>query len=88
MTIDLSELDVDRIAEKVLETLKPLLEDLREPVSMELLNKKQSCKYLSVCNDTFDKYIKSNLRGVKIGKETRYTTRELNEYLGQAGHGT
>jgi hypothetical protein len=83
MTIDLSESDVDRIAEKVLKILKPLLEGLREPANMELLNKKQSCKYLGVCNDTFDKYIKSKLHGVKIGKETRYTTLELNEYLNQ-----
>jgi len=83
MTIDLSESDVDRIAEKVLKILKPLLEGLREPANMELLNKKQSCKYLNVCNDTFDKYIKRELRGVKIGKETRYTTLELNEYLNQ-----
>ena len=45
------------------------------------LNKKQTCEYLNITNNTLDKWIKQGLPCIKIGKTVRFSKSEINRWL-------
>lgn len=45
------------------------------------LNKKQTCEYLNITNNTLDKWIKQGLPCIKIGKTVRFCKSEINRWL-------
>ena len=45
------------------------------------LNKKQTCEYLNITNNTLDKWIKQGLPCIKIGKTVRFSKTEINRWL-------
>ena len=47
----------------------------------QLLNKKQTCEYLNITNNTLDKWIKQGLPGIKVGKTIRFSKSEINLWL-------
>lgn len=47
----------------------------------QLLNKKQTCEYLNITNNTLDKWIKQGLPSIKVGKTIRFSKSEINLWL-------
>ena len=47
----------------------------------QLLNKKQTCEYLNITNNTLDSWIKRGLPAIKIGKTIRFNKEAINSWL-------
>lgn len=45
------------------------------------LNKRQTCEYLGISNNTLDSWIQKGLPVVRIGKTVRFNKIELNHWL-------
>ncbi|MEZ7626333.1 helix-turn-helix domain-containing protein [Streptococcus sp. 27098_8_148] len=45
------------------------------------LNKKQTCEYLNISNNTLDSWIKQGLPCIKVGKTVRFSKTEINRWL-------
>lgn len=44
-------------------------------------NKKQTCEYLNISNNTLDSWIKQGLPCIKVGKTVRFSKTEINRWL-------
>lgn len=47
----------------------------------QFLNKKQTCEYLNISNNTLDNWIKQGLPCIKVGKTVRFSKTEINRWL-------
>lgn len=45
------------------------------------LNKKQTCDYLGISNNTLDSWIKKGLPVIRVGKTVRFDKTEINRWL-------
>lgn len=45
------------------------------------LNKRQTCKYLGISNNTLDSWIHKGLPIIRIGKTVRFDKTEINSWL-------
>lgn len=45
------------------------------------LNKRQTCDYLGISNNTLDSWIKKGLPIIRVGKTVRFEKTELNRWL-------
>lgn len=54
--------------------------DINENIN-HFLNKKQTCEYLNITNNTLDKWIKQGLPCIKIDKTVRFSKSEINRWL-------
>ncbi|HFZ6205556.1 helix-turn-helix domain-containing protein [Streptococcus salivarius] len=45
------------------------------------LNKKQTCKYLGISNNTLDSWIQQGLPSIRIGKTVRFNKQAIDSWL-------
>lgn len=50
-------------------------------IGSPFLNKKQTCQYLGIANNTLDTWIDKGLPSIKIGKTIRFNKFEVNRWL-------
>lgn len=50
-------------------------------IESPFLNKKQTCQYLGIANNTLDTWIDKGLPSIKIGKTIRFNKFEVNRWL-------
>ena len=67
------------ISDTVKEELDKFL-DINENTN-QFLNKKQTCEYLNISNNTLDNWIKQGLPCIKVGKTVRFSKTEINRWL-------
>ena len=53
----------------------------KSDIGSPFLNKKQTCQYLGIANNTLDTWIDKGLPSIKIGKTIRFNTFEVNRWL-------
>ena len=54
--------------------------DINE-ITNHYLNKKQTCDYLNISNNTLDSWNKQGLPCIKVGKTVRFSKTEINRWL-------
>lgn len=50
-------------------------------ISSPYLNKKQTCEYLNISNNTLDSWIKKGLPTIRIGKTVRFDKNEIYKWI-------
>ncbi|HEM5121281.1 TPA: helix-turn-helix domain-containing protein [Streptococcus suis] len=53
----------------------------KNPLSRPYLNKKQTCDYLGISNNTLDSWIQKGLPSIKIGKTIRFHKDAIDRWL-------
>lgn len=53
----------------------------KSDIGSPFLNKKQTCQYLGIANNTLDTWIDKGLPSIKIGKTIRFNKFEVNRWL-------
>ena len=53
----------------------------KNPLSCPYLNKKQTCDYLGISNNTLDSWIQKGLPSIKIGKTIRFHKDAIDRWL-------
>ncbi len=82
MKIELEVSDIERIAEKVTEQLKPLLNNSHDPKDSELMDVKGLAKYLKVKESwVYEKVHKREIPFQKAGKFTRFRKKFIDIWL-------
>lgn len=51
-----------------------------------LMNKKETCDYLRISNNTLDSWIKEGLPVIRIGKTVRFNKKEVHRWLNNQQH--
>lgn len=65
------------------DVVKREIENQLNNINLEspFLNKRQTCEYLGISNNTLDSWIQKGLPVVRIGKTVRFNKIELNRWL-------
>ena len=50
-------------------------------IESSYLNKRQTCKYLGISNNTLDSWIQKGLPVIRVGKTVRFNKIEINRWL-------
>lgn len=81
--IQLSDYQQNQIKEQLYKLIISEIENVRKSVNLDLryMNKKQTCRYLQVSNNTLDKWISLGLPLIKIGGSVRFDKKLINEWL-------
>ncbi|HEX0027651.1 helix-turn-helix transcriptional regulator [Streptococcus pyogenes] len=83
MQVILPEEQTKEIQLMISELIKSEVKNARESVGADspFLNKKQTCGYLGISNNTLDLWISIGLPYIKIGKSIRFNKDSVNQWM-------
>lgn len=85
MQVMLAKEQTQEIQHMIGELIKEEIKNVREVsgVDSPFLNKKQTCRYLGISNNTLDLWISMGLPYIKIGKSIRFSKESVNQWMTQ-----
>lgn len=83
MTILLSEEQLTAISKQLHATILTQIEQIKDQTLQQYryMNKKQTCSYLQVSNNTLDNWIKEGLPTIKIHGSNRFDRSAIDQWL-------
>lgn len=83
MQVILPEEQTQEIQLMISNLIKSEVKNVRESVGADspFLNKKQTCEYLKISNNTLDLWIAMGLPYIKIGKSIRFNKKSINLWM-------
>jgi len=85
MQVMLAKEQTQEIQHMIGELIKEEIKNVREVSGADspFLNKKQTCRYLGISNNTLDSWIGMGLPYIKIGKSIRFSKESVNHWMTQ-----
>ena len=76
---------IQEIRQIVTKIIKDELEIIMENKSLDniFLNKKETCNYLKISNNTLDEWILKGLPVIRIGKIVRFKINDINNWMSE-----
>lgn len=83
MKVILSEENIKEIQNAVSQGIIHEIENqlYKRNINSPYLNKKQTCDYLGISNNTLDKWIAKGLPIIRVGKVTRFDTQQIRQWM-------
>ncbi|SDB47218.1 DNA binding domain-containing protein, excisionase family [Streptococcus henryi] len=83
MQVMLAEEQTLEIQQMIGELIKSEIKNARKSVGADspFLNKRQTCDYLGISNNTLDLWISMGLPYIKIGKSIRFNKDSVNQWM-------
>lgn len=85
MEVILKDEQIQEIRQIVTKIIKDELEIIMENKSLDniFLNKKETCNYLKISNNTLDEWILKGLPVIRIGKIVRFKINDINNWMSE-----
>ncbi|MSB11701.1 helix-turn-helix domain-containing protein [Finegoldia sp. BIOML-A1] len=85
MEVILKDEQIQEIRQIVTKIIKDELEIIIESNSLDniFLNKKETCNYLKISNNTLDEWILKGLPVIRIGKIVRFKINDINNWMSE-----
>jgi excisionase family DNA binding protein len=85
MQVMLAKEQTQEIQHMIGELITEEIKNVREVSGADspFLNKKQTCRYLGISNNTLDLWISMGLPYIKIGKSIRFSKESVNQWMTQ-----
>lgn len=83
MQVTLPEKQTEEIQQMIATLLKDEIRHFKEEIGADspFLNKKQTCNYLGISNNTLDIWIAMGLPYIRIGKSIRFNKERINQWM-------
>lgn len=83
MLVQLPEEQTQEIQQMIATLIKDEIHHFKEDIGSDspFLNKKQTCNYLGVSNNTLDIWIAMGLPYIRIGKSIRFSKESINQWM-------
>lgn len=83
MLVQLPEEQTQEIQKMIATLIKDEINHFKEEIGADspFLNKKQTCLYLGVSNNTLDLWIEMGLPYIRIGKSIRFSKESINQWM-------
>jgi hypothetical protein len=83
MLVQLPEEQTQEIQKMIATLIKDEIHHFKEDMGLDtpFLNKKQTCDYLGISNNTLDLWISMGLPYIKIGKSIRFNKESVNHWM-------
>ena len=83
MLVQLPDEQTQEIQQMIATLLKNEIHQFKEEIGADspFLNKKQTCNYLGVSNNTLDIWIAMGLPYIRIGKSIRFNKESINQWI-------
>ena len=83
MQVTLPQEQTQEIQQMIATLLKNEIHHFKEEIGVDspFLNKKQTCNYLGVSNNTLDIWITMGLPYIRIGKSIRFNKESINQWM-------
>ena len=83
MLVQLADEQTQEIQQMIATLLKNEIHHFKEEIGADspFLNKKQTCNYLGVSNNTLDIWIAMGLPYIRIGKSIRFSKESINQWM-------
>lgn len=83
MQVTLAEEQTQEIQHLIGELIKSEIKNVKELAGYEspFPNKKQTCQYLGISNNTLDIWIAMGLPYIKVGKSIRFSKESINHWM-------
>lgn len=83
MLVQLPEEQTQEIQQMIATLIKDVIHHFKEDIGVDspFLNKKQTCNYLGISNNTLDIWIAMGLPYIRIGKSIRFNKDSINQWM-------
>lgn len=83
MLVQLPDEQTQEIQQMIATLIKDEIHHFKEDIGVDspFLNKKQTCNYLGVSNNTLDIWIAMGLPYIRIGKSIRFNKESINQWM-------
>lgn len=83
MLVQLPEEQTQEIQQMIATLIKSEIHHFKEDIGADstCLNKKQTCNYLGISNNTLDIWIAMGLPYIRIGKSIRFNKKSINQWM-------
>lgn len=83
MQVTLPQEQTQEIQQMIATLIKDEIHHFKEDIGSDspFLNKKQTCNYLGVSNNTLDIWIAMGLPYIRIGKSIRFSKESINQWM-------
>lgn len=83
MLVQLPEEQTQEIQQMIATLIKDEIHYFKEDIGIDspFLNKKQTCNYLGISNNTLDIWITMGLPYIRIGKSIRFNKESINQWM-------
>jgi len=83
MLVQLPEEQTQEIQQMIATLIKDEIHHFKEDIGVDspFLNKKQTCNYLGISNNTLDIWIAMGLPYIRIGKSIRFNKDSINQWM-------